>query len=87
MPPGMLKSITVETLIDFLANVGRPERAIEVSLRERDDEHQNMGIAPDLFALAQSEADFVKIKQHFEKDQDLLSFSIAQILANSSSTN
>ncbi len=80
MPPGMVRSVTVENLVGFLNQAGLNDRAIKVALQEINDEHQSMGIAPSVFELADNGERFERISIHYQNANDLLSFSIAEML-------
>jgi hypothetical protein len=87
MESGMVRSLTIEMLIDFLARIGRNDRAIQLSLSELDEEHQSMGLAPGLFDLAKQAPALDQLADHFKSNEDLLSYSIALLLKNQKSAN
>ena len=85
MPVGHIRSMTADNLVCFLDQVGLQERAIAVALREMNEENQGPNEAPTVFEMAKNKDQFERVSEHFRNSNDLLNFSIAEILKNESS--
>ena len=65
----------VETYIDLLARVGRPQEAIAAHLELMPADMPSLGIAPTLLELSRQAGDYQAMIQHCQRQDDLLGFA------------
>ena len=66
--------VVIETFVELLARVGRDDQAIDVMVDQLLGKYPLLGIAPEPHALAKTEAQQLKLLEHYRGESDLLGF-------------
>jgi hypothetical protein len=70
-------SVAWETLVDFLVRLGKNRQAIEILTTEVLGKFEPLGIAPQIFQIAQSPNELVIAREFFRTQDDLLGFAVS----------
>ena len=73
--------VAFETLADFLMRVGQTDAAIAVLTEQLLGKHEPLGIAPQIFQLAETPDQLAVVQKYFLQNEDLLSFGISLLQA------
>ena len=79
--PERFGGVALETLADFLMRVGRTDAAIAVLTEQLLGKHEPLGIAPQIFQLAETPDQLAVVQKYFLQNEDLLSFGISLLQA------
>jgi hypothetical protein len=68
--------IAVETVVDLLSRTGNRQQALDLAIEQLLGQQDLTGLAPHVFEIAASPAEFRKLMEHYREQEDLLGFSI-----------
>lgn len=73
------RAVVLETLVDFLVKVGRREDALDVAIEHLAGKLEPVGIAPNLFDIANDEDLRKRLAQFYLDSADLLGYAVCQL--------
>ncbi len=68
--------VAIETLADYLVRCGRNTEALKVLTQQLLGKFEPLGIAPQIFEIANTDAELEQVRQFYREQDDLLGFAI-----------